>query len=71
MRVRMLSPSVYMPAAFKEACPALKSPGLGGFQVYGESAFGSPYHTDLLESGASWVRKGFDWTSVEPRKHDA
>ncbi len=62
-----VSLSVYMPAAFKEACPALKSPGLGGFQVYGESAFGSPYHTDLLESGASWVRKGFTWTAVEPQ----
>lgn len=58
-------PAVYMPAAFKEACPAMKSAGLGGFQVYGESSFGSPYHTDLLESGATWVRKGFGWVMVE------
>jgi hypothetical protein len=59
-------PSVYMPAAYREACTILKSPGLGGFQVYGEPAFGGPYHTDLLASGASWVRSGFSWQSVEP-----
>jgi hypothetical protein len=60
------STSLYMPAAQKEACPALKSPGLGGLHLYGDAAFGSPYNADLLASGASWVRIDMEWAAVEP-----
>lgn len=58
--------SLYLPSAQKEACTTLKSPGLGGFQVYGGTTFSSPYHTHLMESGATWVRQVFSWAVLEP-----
>lgn len=61
-----VGPSIYMPAAQKEACTTLKSAGIGGFQVYNGASFGSPYYKDLMESGASWVRLAFHWSQVEP-----
>ncbi|MFN8467763.1 MAG: cellulase family glycosylhydrolase [Caldilineaceae bacterium] len=59
--------SLYMPLAQKDACTTLKSPGFGGFQVFGGAGFSSPYYKDLMESGASWIRLQFDWSSVEPQ----
>jgi hypothetical protein len=58
--------SIYLPAAQKEACRTVSSPGLGGFQVYGGTAFGSPYYNHLMESGATWIRQVFSWAVLEP-----
>jgi hypothetical protein len=45
----------------------LKSPGLGGFQAYGDITFGGEYATHLMESGASWIRRVASWATIEPQ----
>jgi hypothetical protein len=57
---------LYLPIALKDSCKGLKPAGFGGFQVYGGAHSGSPYHSALMESGASWVRLVVDWSSIEP-----
>jgi hypothetical protein len=59
--------SLYLPVALRDACNGLKSAGFGGFQVYGGANSGSPYHSALMDSGASWVRLVIDWSQIEPK----
>jgi hypothetical protein len=62
-----VGPSLYLPIALNASCKGLKPAGFGGFQVYGGANSDSPYHTALMESGASWVRLVIDWSVIEPK----